>query len=152
MDRVCEALTRVLESLDAQTFEEVARKNADQLPAALRPKEIAAVRNFIKTTTDHPARLRTALNLIDLGETGLDGVVKDALAALSGGDMRNLGPHYIQPALSSNAPNRSCQGERVGSYPGWRGVLCEQEYWLPFATTIPDALISNTCNASRPKT
>ncbi|MBK8172762.1 MAG: hypothetical protein IPK60_20825 [Sandaracinaceae bacterium] len=71
-----EALTRVLESMDAQTFEEVARKNADQLPAALRPKTIAALRNFIKTTADQPARLRTALNLIDLGETGLDGVVK----------------------------------------------------------------------------
>src|SRR5207245_2369845 len=94
-----DALTRVLESMDAQTFEDVARNNSDRIPAALRPKTVAAMRKFIESTTDHPARLRTALDLIELGETGVDGVVKDAMASLPGGDMRNLGAHYIQPAL-----------------------------------------------------
>ncbi|WP_043411772.1 hypothetical protein, partial [Archangium violaceum] len=35
-----DALTRVLEAMDAQTFEEVARKNADQMPAAIRAKTV----------------------------------------------------------------------------------------------------------------
>ena len=51
-------------------------------------------REFIETSTDNPARLRTALDLVEYGETGLDGVIKDAMAALPGGDMRNLGPRY----------------------------------------------------------
>jgi len=136
-----EALTRVLESMDAQTFEEVARKNADQLPAALRPKTIAAMRSFIETTTDHPARLRTALNLIDLGETGLDGVIKDAMTALSGGDMRNLGSHYIQPALEHlRKTDPAWVSEWVVTQVA-EGVLYEPEYWLPFATAISDGLI-----------
>jgi len=52
-----DALTRVLESMDAQTFEDVARKNPDRMPAALRPKTVTAMRKFIGSTTDHPARL-----------------------------------------------------------------------------------------------
>ena len=95
-----DALTRVLESMDVQTFEDVARKNADRMPTALRSKTVAAMRKFIETSTDHPARLRTALDLVEFGETGLDSVIKDAIAALPGGDMRNLGSHYIQPALN----------------------------------------------------
>ena len=136
-----DALTRVLESMDAQTFEEVARKNADQLPAALRPKTIAAMRNFIETTTDHPARLRTALDLIELGETGMDGVIKDALAALSGGDMRNLGPHYIQPALEHLRRIDPAWASEWVAVQIAEGVLYEHEYWLPFATAIPDGLV-----------
>ncbi len=134
-------LTRVLESMDAQTFEDVARKNADRMPAALRPKTIAAMRKIIKSTTDHPARLRTALDLIELGETGLDGVVKDAMAALPSGDMRNLGSHYIQPALEYlRKTDPVCASEWVATRVA-EGVLHEHEYWLPFATAIPDHLV-----------
>src|SRR5208337_162967 len=136
-----DALTRVLESMDAQTFENVARMNADRMPAALRPKTVAAMRKFIESTTDHPARLRTALDLIELGETGLDGVVKDAMVALPGGDIRNLGSHYIQPALEYLRKTDPAWAS------GWvviqiaEGVLYEHEYWLPFATAIPDGLV-----------
>ena len=70
-------LTRVLDSLDAQTFEDVARQDADRLPAALRSKTIGAMRKYIECSTDHPARLRTALDLIDFGETGMDSVIKN---------------------------------------------------------------------------
>lgn len=136
-----EALIRVLESMDAQTFEEVARKNADQLPAVLRLKTIAAMRNFIETTTDHPARLRTALNLIEFGETGLDGGVKDAMAALSGGDMRNLGSHYIQSALEYLRRIDPAWASEWVAVQIAEGVLYVHEYWLPFATAIPDGLI-----------
>ena len=136
-----DALTHVLESMDAQTFEDVARENADRMPAALRPKTVAAMRKFIESTTDHPARLRTALDLIELGETGLDGVVKNALVALPGGDMRNLGSHFIQPALEYLRKTDPAWAS------GWvviqiaEGVLYGHEYWLSFATAIPDGLV-----------
>lgn len=136
-----DALTRVLESMDAQTFEEVARKNADQMPAALRPKTIAAMRKFIETTTDHPARLRTALDLIALGETDLDSVVKDAMAALPGGDMRNLDSHYIQPALEYLRKTDPAWASEWVAIQIAEGVLYGHEYWLPFATAIPDGLV-----------
>lgn len=135
-----DALTRVLESMDTQTFEEVARKDADQLPVALVPKAIAAMRNFIETTTDHPARLRTALNLIELGEPGMDGVIKEALAALSGDEMHNLSSHYIQPALEYL---RRIDPAWVSEWVATQiadGNLYEREYWLPFTTTISDGL------------
>ena len=136
-----DALIRVLESMDAQTFEDVARNNVDRMPPALRPKTIAAMRKFIETTTDHPARLRTALNLIELGELGLDGVVKDAMAALPGGDMRNLGSHYIRPALEYlRKTDPTWTGEWVAVQIA-EGVLYGHEEWLPFATVIPDDLV-----------
>ena len=136
-----DALTRVLESMDAQTFEDVARKSADRMPAALRPKTIAAMRKFIESTTDHPARLRTALDLIQLGETGLDDVAKDVMAALTGEDMRNLHGHYIQLALEYL---RKIDPTWVSEWVVIQiaeGVLYEYEYWLPFATAIPDGLV-----------
>ena len=51
-----DTLTRVLESMDVQTFEDVARKSADQMPTALRSKTVAAMRKFIETSKDHPPR------------------------------------------------------------------------------------------------
>ncbi len=136
-----DALTRVLESMDAQTFEDVARKNADRVPAALRAKTIAAMRKFIENTTDHPTRLRTALDLIEFGETGLDGVVKDAMAALPSGDMRNLGSHYIQPALEYLRKTDPVWASEWVATQVAEGVPYGQEYWLPFATAIPDRLV-----------
>ena len=136
-----DALTRVLESMDAQTFEDVARNNADRMPAALRPKAIAAMRKFIESTTDHPARLRTALDLIELGEPGLDGVVKDAMAALTDGDMRNLGSHYIQPALEYLRKTDPAWTSEWVVIQIAEGFLYGNKDWLPFATVIPDDLV-----------
>jgi NACHT conflict system protein len=136
-----DALTRVLQSMDAQTFEEIARNNPDRMPAALRPKTVAAMRKFVESTADHVARLRTALDLIELGETGLDGVVKDAIASLPGGAMPNLGRHYIQPALEHlRKTDPTWVSEWVAIHIA-EGVLHEHEYWLPFATAIPDGLV-----------
>lgn len=135
------ALTRVLESMDKQTFEEVSRQNADRMPAALRPKTIVAMRKFIESTTDHLARLRTALELINFGETDMDGVIKDALAALSGSDMRNLGPHYIQPALEHLRKTDPVWVSEWMAVQIAEGVLYQHENWLPFATIIPDSLV-----------
>lgn len=92
-------LTLLLESMDGHTFEVVALADADLMPAAFRTKTVAALRKFINSTTNHTARLRTALDLIKLGETDLNDDVKDAMTLLSGGDMRKLSLHHIQPAL-----------------------------------------------------
>jgi len=136
-----DALTRVLESMDTPTFEDVARKNADRMPVALRPKTVAAMRKFIKTTANHPARLRTALDLIEFGETGLDGVVRDAMTALPGGEMRNLGSHYIQPALEYLRKTDPAWASEWVAVQIAEGFLYEHEYWLPFAAVIPDGLV-----------
>ncbi|MBE7464244.1 MAG: hypothetical protein HS116_12265 [Planctomycetes bacterium] len=135
-----DALTRVLESMDAQTFEDVSRKDADRMPVTLRAKTIGAMRKFLETTTDHLARVRTALDLIEFGESGLDGVVKDAMAALPSDDLRNLGSYHIQPALEylrriDHAWVTDWVATRVAE-----GVLSEHEYWLGFASGIPDGL------------
>jgi hypothetical protein len=136
-----DALIRVLGSMDTQTFEDVARENADQMPAALRPKTIAAMRRFIGSTPDHRARLRTALDLIALGETGLDGVVKDAMAALPGADMRDLGSRYIQPALEHLRKADPAWASEWVAIQIAEGVLYGHEYWLPFMTAIPTGLV-----------
>ena len=135
------ALTRVLESMDAQTFEDVARKNPDDMPTALRPKAIAAMRKFIESTTDHPARLRTALHLIELGEPSLEGVVKDAITALTGGDIRNLDPYYVLPALEYLRETDPAWTSEWVAVQIAEGVLYEHAQWLPFATVIPNDLV-----------
>ena len=136
-----DALIRVLESMDAQTFEDVARKNADRMPTALRSKTVAAMRTFIETSTDHPARLRTAVDLVQFGETGLDGVIKDAMAALPGDDMRNLDLHFIQPALVHLRNTEPAWASEWVAIQISEGVLYGHESWLPFATAIPDDLV-----------
>lgn len=134
-------LTRALESLDAQAFEDIARKNSDQMPAALRPKTIAAMLSFIETSTDHAARLRTALDLVELGEPGLDSVVKDAMAALPDSDMSNLSSQYIEPALKYlRHVDPAWTSEWVATHIA-EGLPYGHEYWLPFVTTISDCLV-----------
>ena len=132
------ALVPVLESMNPQEFEDVALTHADLMPAAVRPKAIVAMRNFIERATDHPARLRTALHLIEFSEPVPDGMLKDLMAAVPGDDMRNLGPGYIGPALA----------HLHGTDPDWtnewvsnriaEGVLAGHEEWLPFEPVIPD--------------
>ena len=136
-----EALTRVLESMDAQTFEDVARKFFDRVPPALRPRAISAMWGFVETTTDHPARLRTTLDLIEIGETGLDGVVKDAMTELAGGDRHKLDLHFIRPALVYlHEGDPAWISEWVATRMA-EGVLYGYEEWLPFASAIPDDLV-----------
>ena len=136
-----DALTRVLESMDGQTFEDVAHTNANRMPWALRLNAIAAMRNFIENTTDHSARLQTALNLIKLGESNLDRIVKDAMEALSRGDIRELGSHFIRPALAYLRDTDPTWISEWVVIQIAEGVLYGHEEWLSFATVIPDGLI-----------
>ena len=63
------------------------------------------------------------------------------MAALTGGDMRNLGPHYIQPALEHlRKTDPAWVSEWVATQVA-EGGLYEHEYWLTFATAIPGSLI-----------
>ena len=134
-------LNRVLESMDVQTFEEVACTYADQMPLALRSKTVAAMQSFIETSTDQPARLRTALGLAKLGEKGLDGAIKDSLATMPSANVRNLHPHYIKTALAHlRKSDLVWPGEWVGVQIS-EGVLYRHDYWLSFATAAPDSLI-----------
>ena len=133
-------LARVLESMDAQTFEDIACKYADLMPKALRSKTVAVMRRFVETSTDHFARLQTALVLLEFGETGLDGFIKDAMAALPRDGLRNLA-HYIQAALKHISNTDPAWASKWVASRIAEGGLYEHEYWLPFATAIPDDLV-----------
>jgi hypothetical protein len=136
-----DVLTSVLESMEEQAFEEVSRQNADRMPAVLRPKTFAAMRKFVESSADHPARLRAALDLIDFGETGMDDAVKGALAAMSSDDLRNLGRQLIQPALEHlKKADPVWVSEWVATQIA-EGVLYEHEHWVPFATATPSGLV-----------
>ena len=134
-------LTRVLESMDAQTFDEVACEYADQMPPALRSKTVAAMQSFIEARTDPRARLRTALRLVKFGKKGLDGVIKDALATMPSAYVRDLPSHYIETALAHvRKSDLGWPGEWVGVQIS-EGVLYGHEHWLSFATAGPGGLI-----------
>ncbi|MCW2098812.1 UNVERIFIED_ORG: hypothetical protein EDF86_2201 [Pseudomonas psychrophila] len=136
-----DGLIRVLESLDVPTFEEVCCQNPERMPDALMPQVFAAMRKFVETTKDGVARLRVALDLVDLGQAGMEGIIRNALVELRRSDMRSIGPRYVQTALK-----HLCKAD-----PDWvsewvvvriaEGALYDPESWLPFATVIPDSFI-----------
>src|SRR5207245_9627013 len=72
---------------------------------------------------------------------GLDGVVKDAMVALAAGDMRNLGPQYIQPALEYLRKTDPTWASEWVAVQIAEGDLYGHEYWLLFATAIPESLV-----------
>jgi hypothetical protein len=116
------------------------------MPMPLRDKTVAVLRTFIENTQDEPAKLRAALDLIEIGEASLDDVVKKALNAVSAGDMRNLGPYYIEPALKHLANTDSAwMSEWVAVQVG-ENVLYPDEYWMRFATDIPKDLADKYLN------
>ena len=141
--RTDDALTRVLTSLNAPTFEEVARKYADLMPTAFRPRAVAALLKSLKASTDQTTRSRTALRLVELGETDLDGVIKEAVTALPGRDMPDLSRGYIEPALKYlHSTDPAWTGEWVAIQIA-EGVLYGPEHWMPFATITPDHVVED---------
>lgn len=136
-----DALTLVLHSMDEHTFAEVACQNADRMPAAVRPMTIAAMRKFATGTVRHPARLRTALDLIGFGEPDMDRVIKDALAAMSVTDVRDLGDEYGQLALEHLRKTDPAWVSEWVTTQIVEGGLYEYESWLPFVTTVSDAFV-----------
>ena len=137
-----DALAAVLDSMDTQTFEDFARKNAGRMPAVLRPKTIAAMRKFVESSSEHSVRLRTALNLAELGEPRLDDVVKDAMSQLPVGDIQRLGSHYIKPALEYLRKTDPPWANEWVATKIAEGALYREDYWLQFATGIPESLVN----------
>lgn len=136
-----DALTRLLESLDAQTFEHIARRNADLMPTVFRPRAIAALRKSLEASTDQTTRLRMALRLVELGETALDGVIKEALEALHGSDMPDLSWGYLERALKHlHSTDPAWTSEWVAIQIA-EGVLSGHEHRMSFATIIPDHVV-----------
>lgn len=137
-----DALSRVLASLDTQTFEHVARENAYRMPRAFRSQTIAALRRSLDASRDAPARLRTALRLVEFGETDLDGVIQEALEALPDGETRDmLRWGQIQPALKHLRDTDPAWTSEWVAIKVAEGVLLDHEQWMPFATTIPDHVV-----------
>ena len=136
-----DAMARVLDSVDGHTFEQLAREFPDRLPTAFRPKVIAAMRNVIESATDPSARLRTALQLVKLGESGLDCVVRDSLAALPRDSLRTLDSYFIRPAVEYlHATHPAWTNEWVLGQIA-EGTLYRHEEWFPFVTVVPENLV-----------
>ncbi len=136
-----DALSRVLESMEPQIFEDFARNNSNRMPATLRTRTIAAMRKVVANTSDHSVRLRMALDLIELGETGFDDTVKNALAALPRGELRGIAPNRVQAAVYQiRKTDPVWVSEWVASQIA-EGVLGEHEFWLPSVTTFPQQLV-----------
>jgi hypothetical protein len=136
-----EAAARVLASMDAKTFEEMARNHLDQIPSALKETAFTAVRRFIDETKDQLRRLRAALSLIEAGETGLDDIVKSALAALRPEDMRNAEWHYILPAVEHLHKTDPTWVSEWLAVQISEGALYHGADWLRFVTNVPEALV-----------
>jgi len=136
-----EALMRVLESMDEQTFEEVSRNNVDRIPSALMQKTITTMRKFITGTTDHYSRLSATLELVKLNEPGLDNVIKDTLSALSKDEVHNHAS-TIQTSLEYfNKIDPAWVSEWVATQIAEGTFHGFEDDWLPFATDIPDVLV-----------
>ncbi|MCY4060104.1 MAG: hypothetical protein OXG44_19135, partial [Gammaproteobacteria bacterium] len=131
-------LIRVLKSMDAHTFESVARREARHLPAALLPKAVAAMRKFVDGDAERTDRLRTALYLIDLGEKELAGSVKDGLKALSGSDLRNADSYLVRASLEyMHGVDPEWTGEWVVAQLAEGTLRYGHAEWLRFATVVP---------------
>ena len=134
-------LTLVLESMNAEDFEDVSRNQTTRMPPILRANAVAAMRRHVERAEVPSARLGTALHLIEHGEHGLGAVVKDVLEQPPDEGMLGRIAHLIEPAL----------GYLQRTDPAWTsewvvrqiadGALYRQEEWLRFATVIPDDLV-----------
>lgn len=136
-----DTLTSVLAAMDEQAFDDVLRQNADFLPAVLRPRTLAAMRKFVEGSTDQPARLRSALDLIRSGEPGMDGVIKSALAAITSVEVRDLGGHYIQSALEHLRKSDPVWASEWVATQIAEGFRYGNEHWLPFLTATPSGVV-----------
>lgn len=136
-----DALAIVLESMDARTFDDVARENFDRMPEQFRAQTIAAMRSFIDSTEDHAARVTSALGLIELGELGLADVIKDAIVALAADGKSNLRSHHIEPALKYLRDANPAWVNKWVTIQIAEDGLYGSDNWLQFATTIPRDLV-----------
>lgn len=132
-----DTLSAVLESMDAPTLDEVVRTNAENMPTTFRPRAITAIRKFLEITADPADRLRGVLDLIELGETSLDGVLKGSIGALPTRKIRNLSSHFLQPALEYLRKSDSDWVTNWVATNVANGALSWTEHWLQFIPAVP---------------
>ena len=91
------------------------------VPPALRPRAISAMRGFVETTTDHPARLRTTLRS-DRDRRNRSGRCRqgrdDGVGPAATGHKLDL--HFIRPALVYLHEAGSGMDQRMGGNPDGR--------------------------------
>ena len=134
-------LVRVVDSMDANTFDELAQQELEYLPTSIRLRAVQAVRRQAESAPGAAARVRAASRLIELGELGLEGVLIEAILALSNRDVRDVGLHFFRPALE--------QARRIDAVrtSGWvaamvaDGAIHATEDWPSFVSTIPESLV-----------
>ncbi len=136
-----DAAISILDSMDYEAFADFARLHPDAIPDALRGRTVAALRKFIDGTADQPARLRSALELMQMGEQDLDGVIKEAMTALPSGDMRSLEAHYVRPALEYLRKTDPAWASEWVAVQVAEGVLYSRAHWMQFAHVVPADLV-----------
>lgn len=135
------ALVSVLESIDAALFEEIALKNASELPAGLRPKVTAAIWSSLEHVIDPAARLRAAIALVELGEANVAVVIRDTVESLSGDEVRNLSSNILPSALDFMRPIDPAWTSGWMASQVAEGNCYDPEGWISYVTTIPQGLI-----------
>jgi len=137
-----DALSLFLESIDTETFENVVLQHADLIPVTLIPKAIAILWNLLDRTTDQLARMKIALDLVNLREIGLDRVIKDALATLSRNNRDNLDSRFVRKALEYlHQTDPEWTSEWITTQIP-EGSLRGYEYWISLITKIPHDLVA----------
>ena len=139
-------LVCVVDSMDAKTFDDLAQRDLEYLPTSIRPRAIQAVRRQAECDPDAVARVRAATRLIELGEPGLEGVLIEAILALSSNDVRDVGLHFLRPALEQA---RRIDATRTS---GWvaamavDGAIHASEDWPSFVSDVPERLVMDYVN------
>ena len=131
-------LVRVVNSMDAKTFDELAQKELEYLPTSIRPRAVQAMCKQAENAPSATARVLAASRLIELGEPGHEGVLIEALLALSNKDVRDVGLYFFRPALE--------QARRIDAVQtsGWvaamvaDGAIHATEEWSSFVSVIPE--------------
>jgi cation transport regulator ChaC len=136
-----EALTQVLESMDAQTFDSAARGSAgERFPEALRPSVLDSLRRAHDASSDPAVRLRMLMHMAELVEADLDGRIKECLGALPPNELHNLS-HLVRSALDAL---REGDTEWVSQWVATQLAghsLWSPQYWMPYVTGLPDGLV-----------
>ena len=136
-----DALTRILRSMDEENLEYVVREYAGRLPSCFTSQSIGALRKSIDTMANQSARLRTALRLVELGGTDVDGVIMEAMDDLPDRELRDLALSCVDPALKYLRDNNPAWVNDWVATKVVKGVLDGEEHWMRFATVMPDELV-----------
>ena len=136
-----EALTQVLASMDAATFDAAARGSAgERFPAALRPRVLESLRRAFDSSTDNTARLHTLMHMVELDEPDLDGRIKEGLDAVPSTELQSLS-HLVQRVLdklrqSDPAWVSQCVATQLAGHSVW-----SPQYWMRYVTGLPSGLV-----------